>query len=143
MALNEAILALKQDEVPVGAVIVKNDIVIGKGHNKKEKNNSIIAHAEIMAIKEASKNLKNWRLDDCVLFVTLEPCPMCASAIQQSRINTIYYGCSRNDEKNLQIIKQIFSTNNHNKKVKNIINCDYDGCKNIIKNYFINKRKKS
>lgn len=79
-------------DVPVGALIVKNNKVIASACNEREKNNDITAHAEIIAIKKAAKKLGNWRFDECELYVTLEPCPMCAWAILQSRIKTVYFG---------------------------------------------------
>ena len=81
-------------DVPVGAVIVQNGEVIASCHNRKEELNDVSAHAEILAIKEAEKKLNNWRLDGAKMFVTLEPCPMCASAIINSRISEIYYGAT-------------------------------------------------
>ena len=92
LAVEEAIKAYKENEVPVGAVIVKDGKVIAKGYNKRETSNSPIAHAEIIAIEEASRQLKNWRLYGCELYVTLEPCPMCAGAILQSRISKLHIG---------------------------------------------------
>lgn len=92
LAVEEAIKAYKENEVPVGAIIVKDGKVIAKGHNKRETLNSPIAHAEIIAIEEASRQLKNWRLYGCELYVTLEPCPMCAGAILQSRIAKLHIG---------------------------------------------------
>lgn len=80
------------DDVPIGAVVVKGGEVIAKAFNKREKASDITSHAEILAIKKAAKVLNNWRLDDCELYVTLEPCPMCTWAILQSRINKIYFG---------------------------------------------------
>ena len=91
-ALSEAVKAMEKNEVPIGAVIVLNDKIIGRGHNCREKKNSVIAHAEIMAIEEACKKIGSWKLDNCSIFVTLEPCPMCAGAIMQSRITDVYYG---------------------------------------------------
>lgn len=79
-------------DVPVGAVIVKNNEIIAFACNEKEKANDITAHAEILTIKRASQSFDNWRLDNCELYVTLEPCPMCAWAILQSRIKTVYFG---------------------------------------------------
>lgn len=79
-------------DVPVGALIIKDSEIIASAFNEKEKNNDVTAHAEILAIRRAEKVLKNWRLDDCELYVTLEPCPMCAWAIIQSRIKTVYFG---------------------------------------------------
>ena len=93
-ALMEAQKAFDMGEVPVGAVIVKDNKIIGRGFNKKEILNSVVAHAEIMAIEDASRNLNNWRLNDCIMYVTLEPCPMCAGAILQSRISKIYIGAN-------------------------------------------------
>lgn len=79
-------------DVPVGALIVKNGEIIASSCNEKEKINDVTAHAEILAIKKAAQKLGNWRLDDCELYVTLEPCPMCAWAILQSRIKAVYFG---------------------------------------------------
>ena len=92
LALKQAKKALKYNEVPVGAVIVKNNKIISKAHNKKEKNKDATKHAEIIAISKACRKLKNWRLDDCILYVTMEPCMMCSGAIEQSRIKQVVYG---------------------------------------------------
>ena len=81
-----------ETDIPVAALIVKNGEIISQAFNLKEKNNDITSHAEILAIKNAAKALDNWRLDGCELYVTLEPCPMCAWAILQSRIKAIYFG---------------------------------------------------
>lgn len=79
-------------DVPVGAVIVKNGDVIATAHNERELDNDVTSHAEILAIRKAEQVLGNWRLDDCDLYVTLEPCPMCGWAILQSRIKNVYFG---------------------------------------------------
>ena len=81
-----------EDEVAVGAIIVKDGEIVSYAVNRKEELNDVTAHAEILALREASSKLGKWRLDDCELYVTLEPCPMCAWAILQSRIKTIYFG---------------------------------------------------
>ena len=86
-----ALKALKKGDVPVGAVIVKNNKIIGKGYNKKEKKNKAVFHAEILAITAANKKINNWRLDDCELYCTMEPCMMCCGAILQSRIKKVVY----------------------------------------------------
>lgn len=91
-AINEARKAESLGEVPIGAVIVKNETIIGRGHNLREQNKNPLAHAELIAIREASLTLSAWRLMECTLYVTLEPCPMCAGAIVQSRIPTLVYG---------------------------------------------------
>lgn len=91
-ALKEAKKAYKKLEVPVGVVIVKNGKIISRACNQKEEKNSPIKHAEIIAIEKACKKLNNWRLNECEMYVTLEPCAMCAGAIINSRINKIYIG---------------------------------------------------
>ena len=86
-------LAKQSDkEIPVGAIIIQNGEVIAQAYNQKEITKDVTAHAEILAIREASKKLGRWRLDDCEMYVTLEPCPMCAWAIISSRIKTVYFG---------------------------------------------------
>ena len=94
LALKEAEKAGLMDEVPVGAVIVRNGTVIARAHNLREKNKQAYAHAEFLAIQKASRKLGTWCLDDCDLYVTLEPCPMCAGAISLARIHTLYYGAA-------------------------------------------------
>lgn len=92
--MKTAILTAEQskEDVPVGAVIVKDNKIIATATNQREQNNDISAHAEILAIKKAEKILQNWRLENCDLYVTLEPCPMCAWAIIQARIKNVYFG---------------------------------------------------
>jgi len=91
-AIDEARLAESKAEVPIGAVIVKDGVVIGRGHNLRESTADPTAHAEMIAIRQASETLAAWRLTDCDLYVTLEPCPMCAGAILQARIRRVVYG---------------------------------------------------
>ena len=92
MALKEAKKAYKLGEVPIGCVIVHEDKIIGRGYNRRNTDKSTLAHAEIAAIKKASKIIGDWRLEDCTLYVTLEPCQMCAGAIVQARIPTVVMG---------------------------------------------------
>lgn len=92
-ALREAEQAYLEGEIPVGAVVVQNRRIIGKGHNQREKLRDPTAHAEILAITSAAGTLNSWRLNDCTLYVTLEPCPMCAGAILNARIPRIVFGC--------------------------------------------------
>lgn len=91
-AIKEAKKAWDLEEVPIGAVVVKDGEVIGRGHNLRETSKDATTHAEILAIRDANKQLDNWRLEDCDLYVTLEPCLMCSGAIVLSRLRTIYYG---------------------------------------------------
>jgi len=91
-ALKEAKKAYEKEEIPVGAVIVKDNKIVARAHNLKELKHTAIAHAEILAIQKANKKLQNWRLLDCDIYVTLEPCMMCMGAIISSRIKNIYIG---------------------------------------------------
>lgn len=90
-----SIISFLNDDVPVGAIVVKNNEVIGWGFNNRENTNCISGHAEIMAINMATRNLGDWRLDDCVMYVTLKPCLMCFGAIVDSRIRAVYYLCEK------------------------------------------------
>ena len=93
-AMKEARIAESEGEVPVGAVIVRDGEIIGRGHNTREYGKNALGHAEIAAIDQACKRLGGWRLTGCTLYVTLEPCPMCAGAIVNSRIERVVYGCA-------------------------------------------------
>ena len=138
-ALKEAKRAYSKNEVPVGAVIVKNGEIIAKAHNQKVSTKNIFGHAEILAIKKAANKIGDWRLNDCVMYVTLEPCPMCASAIQQSRITKIYIGSPSKIESNKNIIHSILQNPqfNHNVDIEYIYD---DNCSNIVTNFFNDKR---
>lgn len=92
LALIEAKKALADGDVPVGAIVVKDGQIIGKGRNKREKDKNAVAHAEILAIEDACKTVGDWRLDGAELYVTLEPCPMCSGAIINARIKTVIFG---------------------------------------------------
>lgn len=93
LALAQAVAAARQDEVPVGAVMVGNGKVVGSGFNQRESRQNPLCHAEIAAIDAAAKQLGNWRLSDCTIYVTLEPCIMCVGAILQARIGKLVFGC--------------------------------------------------
>ena len=142
LAFKYAEKAYKNNEVPIGAVIVKDGKVIGYGYNQKEKKNSVLEHAEIIAIKMASKKLNNWRLDDCDIYVTLDPCPMCASAIKQSRIRNIYSALSNLDKKNEKVVVDILKKDKTNPKVNLITNIESDKSKKILNSFFNIKRDK-
>ncbi len=118
LALFEAKKSLKYGDVPVGAIIVKNGRIIAKAHNEKEKKKNAIKHAEIIVIEKACKKLKTWHLDDCDLYVTLEPCLMCCGAIIQSRIKNVYYSTESKKFGYVESINQLFNDkNNHIPKV--------------------------
>ncbi len=114
-ALKLAQKAAALGEVPIGAVVVKNGEVIGEGYNLRETNKSILAHAEIMALENAAKALGDWRLDGCELYVTLEPCPMCAGAIINARIAEVIFGA---------FDKRMGSASGES--VLNLFSCDFD-----------------
>ena len=102
IAYKEALKAYKKGDTPIGCVIVKNNKIIAKSYNKKEKNNIATHHAELLAINKACKKLKTWHLDDCTLYSTMEPCIMCSGAIIQSRIKKIVYSMSNNSFGNIE-----------------------------------------
>ena len=142
-AIEEAFKAYKNNEVPVGAVIVKNGEIISKAYNRKEERQCVIEHAEINAIIKASKKLQNWRLNGCDMYVTLEPCPMCASAIKQARIERVFYLFDSTNCENKKIVKEIFTNIDANKPVENIkMNYDFDNT-NFITEFFEKKRTKT
>ena len=138
IALVEANKSKDIDEVPVGAVIVHNNKIISKGHNLSNID-SVSNHAEIIAINEAIKKIGDWRLNECELYVTLEPCPMCAGAILKSRIKKVYIGTSSNIKSNKKIIESIFSNNDY----YHIVDFEYlndDKCSKILTDFFKEKR---
>lgn len=138
-AFKEAQKAYKKNEVPVGAVIVKNGKIIARGYNKKEKTNLATRHAEIIAIEKACKKLKNWHLEDCELYVTLEPCLMCCGAIIQSRIKKLYYGVKSDRFGYVESVDKLFNKNTHiMTEVRNLN--DTESLK-ILQDFFKNKRK--
>ena len=117
-ALKEAQKAYNKMDVPVGCVIVHNGKIIARGYNKREKDQNAIKHAEIEAIDKACKALKSWRLNDCTIYTTLFPCPMCASAIQQSRISKLVYLNDTNNKVLNDISLNILFNENLNHRVK-------------------------
>ena len=142
MALKEAMKAYKKGEVPVGAIIVLNDKVIAKGYNLRESTNDITKHAELIAIKRASKKFNDWRLENAVMYVTLFPCPMCASAIVQSRISKLVIGAPTLDFKNETVVNKIFQGNNTSPMIIIESGIIEDKCKQLLSDFFKNKREK-
>lgn len=140
-AIELATIALNNDEVPVGCVIVLNDEIIGEGYNVREQQQTIFTHAENIAINEANKRLNSWRLEDCNLYVTLEPCLMCAGAISQARIKNVYFGAM--DIKagaygSVIDVSQIHSLNHHTTVYGGLLK---EECQQLLKLYFKGKRK--
>lgn len=142
LAYKEALKALHNDEVPVGAVIVKEGKVIAKAYNMKESKHCGVYHAEILAIMRACKKLSNWRLENCDIYITLAPCPMCASAIKQSRISNVYCGLSNSDSSTMNITKKILENNDINSSVNFYTDLFSDEISVLLKEFFVNRRTK-
>lgn len=140
MAIEEARKAFEEDEVPVGCVIVKNNQILALTHNRKEQMNSATKHAEILAIEEASSKLNNWRLDGCDVYITLEPCPMCASALKQARVSHIFCGLSNSDFRNCEIVLKILESDKNNASVPIINDLAVEKVDKIMKDFFRNRR---
>ena len=140
IALDEAYKALKKDEVPVGAIIVRNGKVIAKAYNKREKSRDATAHAEILAIRKACKKLKDFRLNDCEMYVTMEPCAMCMGAILNARLGKLYFGASINKEDCLTA-KEIKERANLNHKCEIESGVLDQTCGKLVSDYFKSKRK--
>lgn len=141
-ALKEAKKAYAIEEIPVGCVIVKDNKIIARGYNKRESMQDVTLHAEIIAIKKACKKLGSWRLEDCDLYVTLEPCPMCSGAIIQSRIKNLYFGAYDPKTGASGSVLDLFSYS-FNHKVNVFKEIMIDECSKIIKDFFKELRKKS
>ena len=139
IAYQEALKALQEDEVPIGAIIVKDNQIITKSYNQRENKNQATAHAELSAIQNACDLLGSWRLDDCILYTTLEPCLMCSGAIIQSRIKKVVYGASSDKWISLNKLLSLPKSNfNHIPEIQGGIL--EEECTNLIKNYFKEKR---
>lgn len=142
-ALELAELAANQGEVPVGAIVVKKSTgeIIGRGFNRREYGKSPLTHAEIIAIDEASRKLGGWRLIDCELFVTLEPCPMCAGAIINSRIERVIFGASDQKSGSCGSIINLFELpyNHKPELTSGVLNAE---CSQILSDFFRDLRKK-
>ena len=141
-ALKEAQKAYEKEEVPIGVVIVKDDKIIAKAHNLKEIKKDTTEHAEIIAIKKASKKLDSWRLTDCEMYTTLEPCPMCAGAIIQARIKKVYIGTMDEKTGACGSVLNLFEYNfNHKVQLETGILMEKES-KEILQDFFKKLRKK-
>ncbi|MGI6450794.1 MAG: tRNA adenosine(34) deaminase TadA [Desulfitobacteriia bacterium] len=140
LALQEAEKAYSLDEIPVGAVVVRHGQVLALAHNEKEKAQDPTAHAEILAIRRAAEVSGSWRLTDAVLYVTLEPCPMCAGAIVQSRIKQLVYGVSDPKGGAVESVMKMLNPELWNHKVEVIAGVREEECLALLKKYFQGKR---
>ena len=141
-AFREAEKAFEQDEVPIGAIVVKNGQIIGRGYNQRESLMDPTAHAEIIAITSAANTIKDWRLKDCQLYVTKEPCPMCAGALVNARINMVIFGMYDEKEGCCGSLYQLCRDNRfkHQLTVKGGIM--EDACTLMIQEFFKKQREK-
>lgn len=142
IALEQAQKGYKKGEVPIGAVLVKNGKIISKAYNKREKKQNALLHAEIVCIEKACKKLHSWRLEGCQMFVTLEPCPMCAGAIVNARLDSVVYACSEKTSSDNLFEKILTSSRlNHTCKFSQDKRFEKDVA-NLLSNFFKSKREK-
>ena len=142
MALAEAGMADAEDEVPVGAVIVSwQKGVLARAHNQREQLHDPTAHAEMIAITQAAEALRSWRLENCILYVTLEPCPMCAGAIVQARLPLVVYGCTDPKAGACHTLYQITNDARLNHRAQVISGVLSDRCAAILSDFFAAKRR--
>lgn len=140
IAIQEAELAVKQGEIPVGAVLVVNGKIIAKAHNQRETTCDATAHAEILAIREACAKLQNWRLTGADLYVTLEPCPMCAGAIVNARISRVIYGVADSKAGGVDSLFNIVNNKNLDHRVEILSGICENECKIILQKFLQKKR---
>ena len=141
IALEEAKKAASLSEVPVGAIIVHEDQIIARNHNRRELDHDPTAHAEILVLQEAAKKLGRWRLSDCTLYVTLEPCPMCAGALVMSRLGRLVYG---SPDFRAGAVESLFNIPAHkdlNHQVEITAGIEEEACRQILQDFFQKKRK--
>lgn len=141
-AIKQAKKAEKLDEVPIGCVIVYQDKIISRGYNRRNIDKNTLSHAELNAIKKASKRLGDWRLDDCEMYVTLEPCQMCAGAIVQSRIKKIYIGSMNPKAGSAGSVINLLQVKEFNHQVEIESGILQEECSGMLSDFFRNLRKR-
>ena len=139
-AIKQALKAQEKDEVPIGCVIVKDDKIIARGYNLRQSKQQSYAHAEMIAIQKACKKLGTWRLEDCELYVTLEPCPMCAGAILQSRIKKVIYGAKDLKGGCIDSCMKMYETKGFNHYPEVLSGILDEECASLLTNFFRKKR---
>jgi tRNA(adenine34) deaminase len=140
IALKEAKKSLKKDDVPVGAIIIKDNKIIAKAHNNKENKGIATYHAEVIAIEKACKKMNNWRLEGCTMYVTLEPCLMCAGAILQARIDKLVYSTENKKFGSVTSINDVLNNKKNNHKVDVVSGIMKKESQKILKDFFKDKR---
>jgi tRNA(adenine34) deaminase len=141
IALEEAEQALRENEVPVGAVIVDQGRVIARAHNQREQLRDPTAHAEMIAITQAAESRQSWRLDNCTLYVTLEPCPMCAGAILQARIPVLVYGATDPKAGAVDTLFHLLDDPRLNHRVQSVAGVLASPCGDILSRFFLEQRR--
>lgn len=142
LALAWARKAADLDEVPVGAVVVRDGQVVGEAHNRRELDGDPTAHAEILALRQAAKTLGGWRLMDCDVYVTLEPCPMCAGAMINSRVRHIYYGAADPKAGCCGTLMSLTEDERFNHRAPVVGGVLEEACAKVLKDFFRKKREK-
>jgi len=140
LALEQAQIAYDLNEVPIGAVIVRDGNILAVAHNEKEIHQDPTAHAEMVAIRRAAENLGHWRLKNSVLYVTLEPCPMCAGALIQSRIKQLVYGATDSKGGAVESVMNVLQDSRWNHKVEVTAGILEEECSGLLKQFFREKR---
>lgn len=140
-AIKEAYKARKKDEVPIGCVIVKDNQMIARAHNLRESKQKSTSHAEILAIEQANEIVGSWRLENCTLYVTLEPCPMCAGAILLSRVERVVYGAADPKGGSVDSCMKMYDVSEWNHYPKVCSGILKDECSTLLKEFFAMKRK--
>lgn len=143
MAIVQAKKAERLDEVPIGCVIVHDGMVVGRGYNRRNIDRNTLSHAELNAIKKASRKLGDWRLDDCEMYVTTEPCQMCAGAIVQARIKKVYIGCMNPKAGCAGSILNLLQVDKFNHQVEIESGILKDECSSLLTNFFRKLRNHS
>ena len=141
-ALREAKKAYKLDEVPIGCVIVQNDKIIARGYNRRNTDENTLAHAEMSAIKKASKKTGDWRLEDCTMYVTLEPCQMCAGAIVQSRLGKVVIGSMNPKAGCAGSVINLLQMKQFNHQVEMVTGVLEEECSSMLSGFFQELREK-
>ena len=136
LALKQAEKAAAIGEVPIGCVIVCDGVIVGRGYNKRNKNKTTLAHAEMIAIDKASKKLGDWRLEGCTMYVTLEPCPMCAGAIVQARIPKVVIGCMNPKAGCAGSVLDMLHEDGFNHQVETEVGLLGEECSQMLKDFF-------
>jgi len=139
-AYAEALMAYELNEVPIGCVIVYKEKIIGRGHNRRNIEGNVLAHAEIIAINHACNFLGDWRLEDCCLYVTIEPCPMCAGAILQARVPIVVYGATNPKAGCVGSIYNLLDEPRFNHQVQVFSGVNEGACADLMRSFFSRRR---